>query len=136
MRERREREQESNLEREGGTRLLDSLLNLFRSNLNMVARAPSRRKRGATYSTLPQQAEEQGRKEEAEQPEQEPSSPGSSLSSHTTTSSYQPALERLALLREEDFDWGEEELTCNVCDRSFDTPWHLESHMVKRRHWG
>ena len=39
-------------------------------------------------------------------------------------------------LREEDYDWGEEELTCNVCDRAFLTPWHLENHMIKRRHWG
>ena len=40
------------------------------------------------------------------------------------------------LSREEDYDWGEEELTCNVCDRSFLTPWDLDNHMIKRRHWG
>ena len=42
----------------------------------------------------------------------------------------------LFLSREEDYDWGEEELTCNVCDRSFLTPWDLDNHMIKRRHWG
>ena len=40
------------------------------------------------------------------------------------------------LVREEDYDWGDEELTCNVCDRSFLTPWDLDNHMIKRRHWG
>ena len=40
------------------------------------------------------------------------------------------------MVREEDYDWGDEELTCNVCDRSFLTPWDLDNHMIKRRHWG
>merc|ERR1712059_202136 len=39
-------------------------------------------------------------------------------------------------LREEDYGWGDEEVTCNVCDRAFPTPWDLENHMIKRRHWG
>ena len=30
---------------------------------------------------------------------------------------------------------GDEELTCAVCDRAFTTPWELEKHMIKRRHW-
>ena len=38
-------------------------------------------------------------------------------------------------LREEDCDWDDEDVTCNVCDRSFPTPVHLESHMIKHRHW-
>eukprot|EP00094_Tigriopus_californicus_P010088 TCALIF_09728-PA protein Name:"Protein of unknown function" AED:0.00 eAED:0.00 QI:234/1/0.8/1/0.25/0.2/5/0/356 len=32
--------------------------------------------------------------------------------------------------------WDEEELTCQVCDRSFTTPNLLERHQQKRRHWG
>lgn len=32
--------------------------------------------------------------------------------------------------------WDEEELTCQVCDRSFATPNLLERHQQKRRHWG
>ena len=39
------------------------------------------------------------------------------------------------MLREEDCDWSDEDLTCNVCDRAFPTPLHLEQHMVKKRHW-
>jgi len=38
-------------------------------------------------------------------------------------------------LREEDCDWDDEDVTCNVCDRSFPTPVHLDAHMVKYRHW-
>ena len=38
-------------------------------------------------------------------------------------------------LREEDCEWDDEDVTCNVCDRSFATPVHLESHMIKHRHW-
>merc|ERR1711974_215816 len=45
-------------------------------------------------------------------------------------------LPTIVSLREEDYDWGDEELTCNVCDRSFLTPWDLDNHMIKRRHWG
>jgi len=37
---------------------------------------------------------------------------------------------------EEDYDWDEEELTCNVCDRSFQTPRQLERHQLRKRHWG
>lgn len=29
----------------------------------------------------------------------------------------------------------DEDVTCNVCDRSFPTPVHLDAHMVKYRHW-
>jgi len=39
-------------------------------------------------------------------------------------------------LEEEDYDWDEEELTCNVCDRSFETPRQLERHQARKRHWG
>ena len=42
----------------------------------------------------------------------------------------------LAPCSDDDFDWGEEELTCGVCDRAFNTPWDLEKHQIKKRHWG
>jgi len=32
--------------------------------------------------------------------------------------------------------WDDEDVTCNVCDRAFLTPWHLERHRRKKRHWG
>ena len=63
-------------------------------------------------------------------------SPYSESSSASYSSSLQQPLQVQVSLREEDYDWGEEELTCNVCDRAFLTPWHLENHMIKRRHWG
>lgn len=56
-----------------------------------------------------------------------PSDVTSSASAATT-----PALS----LEEEDYDWDEEELTCNVCDRSFETPRQLERHQQRKRHWG
>ena len=30
----------------------------------------------------------------------------------------------------------DESLTCNVCDRSFETPRQLERHQIRKRHWG
>lgn len=56
-------------------------------------------------------------------------SPGTTITCSTATT---PALSSY----EEDYDWDEEALTCNVCDRSFDTPRQLERHQIKRRHWG
>lgn len=56
-------------------------------------------------------------------------SPGTTI---TCSSATTPALSSY----EEDYDWDEEALTCNVCDRSFDTPRQLERHQIKRRHWG
>ena len=35
-----------------------------------------------------------------------------------------------------EFVLDDEDLTCNVCDRAFVTPWHLERHQQKKRHWG
>ena len=48
---------------------------------------------------------------------------------------YHFSLELPVTLREEDCEWDDEDVTCNVCDRSFATPVHLESHMIKHRHW-
>ena len=65
-----------------------------------------------------------------------------STSSTSTTSNYsyripdyEFSLQLPASLREEDCDWDDEDVTCSVCDRSFPTPVHLESHMIKHRHW-
>ena len=66
----------------------------------------------------------------------------STSSTSTTTSSYsyripdyEFSLQLPASLREEDCDWDDEDVTCNVCDRSFPTPVHLQAHMIKHRHW-
>ena len=48
---------------------------------------------------------------------------------------YDFSLQLPVSLREEDCDWDDEDVTCTVCDRSFPTPVHLESHMIKHRHW-
>jgi len=37
---------------------------------------------------------------------------------------------------DDDYDWDDESLTCNVCDRSFDSPRQLERHQLRKRHWG
>lgn len=36
----------------------------------------------------------------------------------------------------DDQSWDDEELTCNVCDRAFSSPYQLERHQQKKRHWG
>ena len=51
------------------------------------------------------------------------------------TADYEFSLQLPLSLREEDCDWDDEDVTCNVCDRSFPTPVHLQSHMIKHRHW-
>ena len=48
---------------------------------------------------------------------------------------YDFSLQLPVSLREEDCDWDDEDVTCPVCDRSFPTPVHLQSHMIKHRHW-
>ena len=60
----------------------------------------------------------------------------------TSTSSYSDriphydfSLQLPVSLKEEDCDWDDEDVTCNVCDRSFPTPVHLQAHMIKHRHW-
>lgn len=50
-------------------------------------------------------------------------------------SNYQISVQYPLTLQEEDCDWDDEDVTCNVCDRSFPTPVHLDAHMVKYRHW-
>jgi len=64
--------------------------------------------------------------------------PETSTTSTSTPLSLKTALSNNQVLwsaMEDYWDWGEEELTCPVCDRSFTSPWDLEKHMIKRRHW-
>lgn len=132
-------------------RLFGSLLtriqtNLFGANLNRRARARNRNKeKRCSYSKLTQSEDTLPppiyRPSHQEQVQEQMVTPMSEMSSTASDSSVAPRLARLprplvVSLREEDYDWGDEELTCNVCDRSFPTPWDLESHMIKRRHWG
>jgi len=65
-----------------------------------------------------------------------PFSRSTNFSSSDLASSGSVATTPALSLEEEDYDWDEEELTCNVCDRSFETPRQLERHQARKRHWG
>jgi len=65
-----------------------------------------------------------------------PFSRSTNFSSSDLASSGSIATTPALSLEEEDYDWDEEELTCNVCDRSFETPRQLERHQARKRHWG
>ena len=134
-------DEEEELRSNGG--LFDSLLFSFQSSWlgsNMSLRSKRSRRRGrgqeCSYSQLPQGEEKPIWKKEKEKEadmvtqDKVSSSPLSSSSPSTTT-----FMTPMVSLREEDYDWGDEELTCSVCDRSFSTPWDLQDHRVKRRHW-